>query len=330
MRTIRSASLHCCEYPPQSAEFGAEQRLPQPQSERSAHVSGDTICLAVLQDLIDTLRGWRTRFCLRRARQSRARSRGALAEERSGVAGRALSCRTGCGSLHGEGAQATRKAGPVQRVDQLPRPCHFHRGTKLILEECERGGDYARQIRSGHRSCTSRAAANTDRAATAATGRFQGPLAAVTKTVIRQPTSARPGTTGLPLEIDDAPSHKKAVPSSTRRDELRKARAAAPILRSACSEASVVRVDLEFQKSPLLAYPQSLSLILRPKHSLRTNVRSVTAMAPMTSTNSFGGAEGWQAHDARSGLPAAPYLQRHGRWRVSAGIELAFHQGARA
>ena len=55
--------------------------------------------------------------------------------------------------------------------------------------------------------------------------------------------------------------NKKAVPSSTRRDELRKARAAAPILRSACPEASVVRVDLEFQKSPLLAHaPQSLSL----------------------------------------------------------------------
>jgi len=55
--------------------------------------------------------------------------------------------------------------------------------------------------------------------------------------------------------------NKKAVPSWTRRDELRRARAAAPILRLACPEASVVRVNLEFQENPLLAHaPQSLSL----------------------------------------------------------------------
>jgi hypothetical protein len=55
--------------------------------------------------------------------------------------------------------------------------------------------------------------------------------------------------------------NKKAAPSWTRRDELRKARAAAPILRLACPEASVVRVDLEFQEDPRLAHaPQTLSL----------------------------------------------------------------------
>jgi hypothetical protein len=57
------------------------------------------------------------------------------------------------------------------------------------------------------------------------------------------------------------PPNKRAIPSSTRRDELRRARAAAPILRLACPEASVVRVNLEFQKNPLLAHaPQTLSL----------------------------------------------------------------------
>lgn len=47
--------------------------------------------------------------------------------------------------------------------------------------------------------------------------------------------------------------NEKAVPSCTRRDELRRARAAAPVLRLACPEASVVRVNLEFQENPLLA-----------------------------------------------------------------------------
>lgn len=57
------------------------------------------------------------------------------------------------------------------------------------------------------------------------------------------------------------PPNKKAVPLSTRREQLRRARAAAPILRLACPEASVVRVNLEFQEDPRLAHaPQTLSL----------------------------------------------------------------------
>lgn len=57
-------------------------------------------------------------------------------------------------------------------------------------------------------------------------------------------------------------SRKKKAPSiSTRRDELRKARAAAPTLRSACPDAALVRVELEFHADPSLAHaPQTLSI----------------------------------------------------------------------
>jgi hypothetical protein len=57
------------------------------------------------------------------------------------------------------------------------------------------------------------------------------------------------------------PPNKKALSPADRRDELRKARAAAPTLRSACPDAALVRVELEFQADPLLAHaPQVLSL----------------------------------------------------------------------
>lgn len=57
------------------------------------------------------------------------------------------------------------------------------------------------------------------------------------------------------------PSKKKVAAISSRDEELRKARAAAPTLRVACPEASLVRVELEFQADPLLAHaPQTLSI----------------------------------------------------------------------
>lgn len=57
------------------------------------------------------------------------------------------------------------------------------------------------------------------------------------------------------------PPGKKAAPLSTRQDELRKARASAPILRFACPEAAIVRINLEFQEDPRLVHaPQTLSL----------------------------------------------------------------------
>lgn len=120
--------------------------------------------------------------------------------------------------------------------------------------------------------------------------------------------------------------NKKAVPSWTRRDELRKARAAAPILRLVCPEASVVRVNLEFQENPLLAHaPQSLSLY-------------PPAKAFFAYECPFGDCDGvydlnelvWETliHAARSGyLQRTPRRQPRGWWRLSAGIELP-HQGA--
>jgi hypothetical protein len=57
------------------------------------------------------------------------------------------------------------------------------------------------------------------------------------------------------------PAKKPSASISIRQDELRKARAAAPTLRAACPEASLVRVELEFQANPLLAHaPQILSI----------------------------------------------------------------------
>jgi hypothetical protein len=56
------------------------------------------------------------------------------------------------------------------------------------------------------------------------------------------------------------PANKK-ISLSARRDELLRARAAAPTLRMACPEAALVRVELEFQADPLLAHaPQAFSL----------------------------------------------------------------------
>jgi hypothetical protein len=54
---------------------------------------------------------------------------------------------------------------------------------------------------------------------------------------------------------------KKKPSVSIRQDELRKGRAAAPILRVACPEAALVRVELEFQADPLFAHaPQTLCI----------------------------------------------------------------------
>lgn len=57
------------------------------------------------------------------------------------------------------------------------------------------------------------------------------------------------------------PPNKKALAPANRYDELRRARAAAPALRTACPDAAVVRVELDFQAGPLLVHaPQVVSL----------------------------------------------------------------------
>lgn len=57
------------------------------------------------------------------------------------------------------------------------------------------------------------------------------------------------------------PPVKKDSSPADKREELRKARASAPTLRTACPDATVVRVELEFQSDPLLAHaPQAFSL----------------------------------------------------------------------
>jgi hypothetical protein len=57
------------------------------------------------------------------------------------------------------------------------------------------------------------------------------------------------------------PANKKAPAPVDRREELRKAQAAAPTLRSACPDAAFVRVELEFQADTRLAHAsQTLSL----------------------------------------------------------------------
>jgi hypothetical protein len=56
------------------------------------------------------------------------------------------------------------------------------------------------------------------------------------------------------------PAKKDSTPVD-RREELRKARASAPSLRTAWPDAALVRVELEFQANPLLAHaPQAYSL----------------------------------------------------------------------
>ena len=56
-------------------------------------------------------------------------------------------------------------------------------------------------------------------------------------------------------------SNRKAAAPADRRDELRKARAAAPTLREACPTASLVRVELAFAADPPLSHaPQAFSV----------------------------------------------------------------------
>jgi hypothetical protein len=57
------------------------------------------------------------------------------------------------------------------------------------------------------------------------------------------------------------PPNRKAASPSDRRDELRKARAAAPTLRVACPNAALVRVELAFQTDARQAHaPQAFSI----------------------------------------------------------------------
>jgi hypothetical protein len=58
------------------------------------------------------------------------------------------------------------------------------------------------------------------------------------------------------------PANRKVTAAPLdRRDELRKARAAAPTLRVACPDAALVRVELEFHADPQLAHaPQAFSV----------------------------------------------------------------------
>jgi len=51
----------------------------------------------------------------------------------------------------------------------------------------------------------------------------------------------------------DLPPNRKGSSPADRREELRKARAAAPTLRVVCPEAAVVRVELSFQAESLMA-----------------------------------------------------------------------------
>jgi hypothetical protein len=55
--------------------------------------------------------------------------------------------------------------------------------------------------------------------------------------------------------------NRKAATASSRRDELRRARAAAPTLRAACPAAAAVRVDLAFHEASGPAHaPQAFSI----------------------------------------------------------------------
>lgn len=70
--------------------------------------------------------------------------------------------------------------------------------------------------------------------------------------------AARVATEALAVRF---PSARKEATPEDRREELRKARASAPNLRTAWPDAAVVRVELEFQANAMLVHaPQAYSL----------------------------------------------------------------------
>jgi uncharacterized protein (TIGR02284 family) len=106
-------------------------------------VSADTICLEVLQDLIDTLRDGERGFALAVRDNREPGIVSALVEGEEWCREAAVELQDQVRSLHGEvrpsdAAKAATYRGWIN-FKAVPIP----RGTKLILEECERGGDYA-------------------------------------------------------------------------------------------------------------------------------------------------------------------------------------------
>lgn len=106
-------------------------------------MSGDTICLAVLHDLIDTLRDGERGFALAVRDNREPGVESALLEGEEWCRAAAIELQDQLRSLHGE-ARPSDGARPVMYRGWINfKAVPITRGTKLILEECERGGDYA-------------------------------------------------------------------------------------------------------------------------------------------------------------------------------------------
>jgi uncharacterized protein (TIGR02284 family) len=106
-------------------------------------VSSDTLCLAVLRDLIDTLRDGDRGFALAVRDNREPEIESALVDGEEWCRAAAIELQEQVRSLHGETDPSDAAKPAMYRgwinFKAVPVP----RGTKLILEECERGGDYA-------------------------------------------------------------------------------------------------------------------------------------------------------------------------------------------
>lgn len=106
-------------------------------------MSGDTLCLEVLQDLIDTLRDGERGFALAVRDNREPGVESALAEGEEWCRAAAIELQDQLRSLHAEARLSDVARPAIYRGWINFKAVPVRRGTKLTLEECERGGDYA-------------------------------------------------------------------------------------------------------------------------------------------------------------------------------------------
>jgi uncharacterized protein (TIGR02284 family) len=120
-----------------------DQQASRCAANRSAHVSSDATCLAVLRDLIDTLRDGERGFALAVRDNREPGVESALVNGEEWCRAAAIELQDQMRSLHEETLPSDAAKPATYRGWISFKAVPIARGTKLILEECERGGDYA-------------------------------------------------------------------------------------------------------------------------------------------------------------------------------------------
>ena len=102
------------------------------------------ICLPILKDLIETLRDGERGFALAVRDNREPGVEDVLKEGEESCRAAAIELQDQVRLLGGAAAESATAKAPVYRGWINFKAVPISRGTKMILEECERGGDYAR------------------------------------------------------------------------------------------------------------------------------------------------------------------------------------------